>query len=102
MLPCFGQYEIENLRGEALESNEFHELKLSYNQYRNYAKKNTSLTARIKCRTQGSLKDTIARYSFVKDSLVLVMRSKSKVFYSKFSMKAMDLTVDEMKAWLDN
>ena len=101
-LSCHGQYEKEFLRGEDLESKEFQELKLAYHKYLNYGKKNYALTAIEKYRDNKNLKDTLLRYSFVRDSLLSVLKSKSTSFYAKFPSKSLDLKPDEMKAWLDN
>jgi len=101
VLSCFGQYNVEYQRGEALESKEFHELKLSYKKFLHFGKNNNAQTARKKYRDDKNLKDTMLRYSIVRDSLELDMKSKSTIFFSKFSLKSMNMTPAEMKAWLE-
>jgi len=105
LLSCnknFFGIENKSLQEEAINSKEFKELKTAYSNYLKYGKNNNFTTAYKKYGYKTELSDSVKRYRMIQDSLANVMRDKSNLFYSKYTLNELDLTVEEFKALLNN
>ena len=106
VLASMGQSTDFGFSNKALKSKEFHDLKQAYNNYVTYSKTHNSQTAyQKKTLKNESIQETVLRYGLVSDSLLRIMKSKSKIFYSKYPRKDSiwtDEQIDEFKELLVN
>jgi len=92
-----GVTDIETLRTQAIQSKEFKELQFAYDSYLEYGKNNNTAKALKLYRNKPYLKDSIIHYSNMRDSLANVLQKKSDVFYSKYSLKELQINPDDFK-----
>lgn len=92
--------ENEYIRSQAFKSQEFKELKFAYHNYLDYAKKNYTGSAIVRYKGSPNLRDTIFHYKAMRDSLLVVMKSKSNIFYSKYPSNLLNMDMDDFKEQL--
>jgi hypothetical protein len=89
--------ETEYIRSQAFKSQEFKELKFAYIHYMDYGKKNFTGSAIVKYKGSPYLRDTIFHYKAMRDSLLVVLKSKSNIFYSKYPSNLLNMDMDDFK-----
>tara|TARA_R110000765_G_scaffold226787_2_gene330703 strand:+ start:563 stop:922 length:360 start_codon:yes stop_codon:yes gene_type:complete len=89
--------ENEYIRSQAFKSQEFKELKFAYLNYMDYGKKNNTFSAIARYKNRPNIKDTIFHYKAMRDSLLVVLKSKSNIFYSKYPSNLLNMDMDDFK-----
>ncbi len=94
--------ESEYVRAEAFKSREFRDLKIAYNEYRDYGK--TKFDEIIKFTKTDMERYRIERqkYKIQLEKLSEAMKSKSIIFYDKYPNADLKLTFDEFEGLAKN